>query len=159
MNIGNIPKPNTSGFFTLSYKNGDKFTGQLDKGSINSFGIYQRSNGLSFEGDFGPKSNDKNIRLKGKLTFDNGKSIYEGEFLNGKFDGKGTLLNSNGDIYEGYFKNGLKEGEGLLLFSEGDKYIGSFSKNNFEGEGYLVIKDICEYKGYFKNGKQKDMVY
>ena len=164
----NPSKPDTSGFFTLSYKNGDKFTGQLTKGSVDSYGIYQQSNGITFEGDFSKNSNstqnntnniednknkNKYKKLKGKLTFYNGKSIYEGELLNGKFEGKGVLLRSNGDIYEGEFKNGLKDGMGVFLFAEGDKYIGSFSNNNFDGEGKLIIKDISEYRGKFKNGK------
>ena len=103
----NLYKLDTSGFFTLSYKNGDKFSGQLTKGSVDSIGIYQQSNGITFEGDFTQNSNikEENKKIKVKLTFDDGKSIYEGEILNGKFEGKGTLLSSNGDIYEGEFKN------------------------------------------------------
>ena len=31
-NVENITKPDTSGFFTLTYKNGDKFSGTLLKG-------------------------------------------------------------------------------------------------------------------------------
>ena len=35
-----------------SYKNGDKFSGQMTKGEVDSYGIYEGSNGLTFEGDF-----------------------------------------------------------------------------------------------------------
>ena len=119
--LGNNMNIDASGFFTLSYKNGDKFSGQITKGSVESFGIYQKqSNGLTFEGDFNKNFNSNNsqeIKLKGKLTFDNGNSIYEGEILNGKFDGKGILVNANGDTYEGDFKNGVKEGQGIFLFA------------------------------------------
>ena len=152
----NIPNPEATGFFTLSYKNGDKFSGQMSKGEVNSYGIYEGSNGITFEGDFIKDDKEtKDKRIKGKLIYDNDneKYIYEGEFLNGKFDGNGILKNSKGDIYEGSFKSGLKEGEGIFHFAEGDIYIGNFTKNNFDGEGKLIIKDISEYKGKFKNGK------
>ena len=149
-----VKNPEATGFFTLSYKNGDKFSGQMKKGEIGTFGIYEGSNGLTFEGDFGNKKDDlQDKRYKGKLIYDNGNYIYEGEFLNGKFDGKGILKNKKGDIYEGSFKSGVKEGQGIFHFAEGDTYVGDFSHNNFDGEGKLVIKDISEYKGKFKNGK------
>ena len=122
-----IPNSEATGFFTLSYKNGDKFSGQMTNGQIDTYGIYERSNGLTFEGDFDKKNeNNSDIKLKGKLIYDNGNYIYEGEFLNGKFDGKGILKNIKGDIYEGSFKNGLKEGEGIFRFAEGDIYITLF---------------------------------
>ena len=126
----------------------------MTNGQIDTYGIYERSNGLTFEGDFDKKNeNNSDIKLKGKLIYDNGNYIYEGEFLNGKFDGKGILKNLKGDIYEGSFKNGLKEGQGIFRFAEGDIYVGNFSFNKFDGEGKLIIKDISEYKGKFKNGK------
>ena len=90
----NLPNPEATGFFTLSYKNGDKFSGQMTKGEVDSYGIYEGSNGLTFEGDFIKKDEQsKDKRTKGKLTYDNGNYIYEGEFLNGKFDGQGILKN------------------------------------------------------------------
>ena len=135
----NIPNPEATGFFTLSYKNGDKFSVQMTNGKVDIHGIYEASDGITFEGDFLKQEKEKNNeRIKGKLIYDNGNSIYEGEFLNGKFDGKGVLKNLKGDIYEGSFKSGLKEGQGIFYFSEGDIYIGNFSHNNFNGDGKLI---------------------
>ena len=51
-NKENIPNPEATGFFTLSYKNGDKFSGQLTKGEIDTYGIYEGSKGFTFDGDF-----------------------------------------------------------------------------------------------------------
>ena len=48
----NLPNPEATGFFTLSYKNWDKFSGQMTKAEVDSYGIYEGSNGLTFEGDF-----------------------------------------------------------------------------------------------------------
>ena len=80
---GKIPNPEATGFFTLSYKNGDKFTGQMTNGKVDIYGIYQGFDGTTFEGDFSKQEKEKNERIKGKLLYDNGNSIYEGEFLNG----------------------------------------------------------------------------
>ena len=53
-------KRDKSGFFTLSYENGDIFSGQPLKGLLNNFGIYQQSNYLTFKGVFIRNSNTGN---------------------------------------------------------------------------------------------------
>ena len=49
---------------------------------------------------------------KGKLFYKNGNIEYEGDFLEGKFEGEGKYIYENGDYYEGKFKNGLSHGNG-----------------------------------------------
>ena len=148
--INETKQNHPSGFFTLQFKDGSTFDGQLKNGEIDSFGILENINEkIKFQGLF-DKFNEKQI---GKLIFDDGKIIYEGEFYKGKFAGKGELRYSNGDKYIGSFKEGLRNGEGILYFKEGDIYEGNFLKGNFEGEGKLIIKDVSEYRGNFKNGK------
>ena len=45
--------------------------------------------------------------VNGKLYNLEGSLIYEGEFKNGRYHGKGILYNSDGSVkYEGKFKNG-----------------------------------------------------
>ena len=57
------------------------------------------------------------------ITFKNG-DIYEGQVSNDRLPhGKGTLKSSIG-IYEGEFKNGKKEGKGIVKYSNGDVYEG-----------------------------------
>ena len=48
-------------------------------------------------------------------------AIYEGEYLNGKFHGKGTLTFTDGMTYRGNFKDGLYYGYGVLNWS-GSEY-------------------------------------
>ena len=39
----------------------------------------------------------------------NGNILYEGEWKNGKYHGKGTMYNNNGSIlYEGEWENGMR---------------------------------------------------
>ena len=51
-------------------------------------------------------------------------SSYEGEFCNGKREGKGTYYFINGNKYEGDFKDGKKEGKGIMYYKNGNKYEG-----------------------------------
>ena len=44
---------------------------------------------------------------------------YEGEWKNGKIEGKGIYCRNNGDRYEGDFKNGKREGKGILYLNNG----------------------------------------
>ena len=39
---------------------------------------------------------------------------YEGDFRNGKPEGKGIMYFKNGDRYEGDYKNGKPEGNGIM---------------------------------------------
>ena len=57
-------------------------------------------------------------------TYNNGR--YEGQFRNGKREGKGIYYYKNGEKYDGECKNGLKEGKGIYYFNNGNKYEGDW---------------------------------
>ena len=50
--------------------------------------------------------------IKGKLVKANG-DIYEGEFKNNDFDGRGIEALKNGQKYEGEWKENIKNGKGI----------------------------------------------
>jgi serine/threonine protein kinase len=89
---------------------------------------------------------------KGVRVNSNG-SRYEGNFLNGKYDGKG-VLSSNGDVYTGDFQNGTYHGFGSYRFSNGDSYVGDwrFGKNN--GRGTFTYADGSRYQGEYKDNNR-----
>ena len=63
---------------------------------------------------------DVRITKDWRVQFSNGAS-YQGQWMNGKKDGRGILVWSNGAWrYEGTFKNDMKHGMGTLTFSNGD---------------------------------------
>jgi hypothetical protein len=70
---------------------------------------------------------------------DENEYSYAGEFMIGKFEGRGVLEFTadkfQGDYYQGEFKNGLKHGFGTYFFSNGDKYIGNYQYGKREGKG------------------------
>jgi len=78
---------------------------------------------------------------KEKNYYDNGDLIFEGEYLNGKRNGKGKEYNKNGKlIFEGEFKNNYR--------SKGKEFVNE--KLEFEGE-YLFNKK-WNGKGYDEKG-------
>ena len=59
---------------------------------------------------------------KGKVYYKkNGNIKYEGEFVNGKYEGYGEIFNEDGKVkYKGYFKNNKYEGNGKLFGNDFD---------------------------------------
>lgn len=72
-------------------------------------------------------------------VIDENEYSYAGEFIIGKFEGRGVLEFTadkfQGDYYQGEFKYGLKHGFGTYFFSNGDKYIGNYQYGKREGKG------------------------
>lgn len=81
----------------------------------------------------------KNGSLKnGKQTLPNG-DVYEGQFSNDLYHGKGLLTKKEGAIYDGEFEKGERHGSGTQIFGENKgQYVGNWKKNMYHGQGYLV---------------------
>lgn len=79
----------------------------------------------------------KSDMREGKGTYYNYKTKekYEGDFKNGKAEGKGIFYYNNGDIYEGEFKNWMKEGYGIYYYKDGSRYEGFFKNGLPEERG------------------------
>ena len=101
---------------------------------------------------------------------------YVGDFREGEFNGRGTIIYSDGQVFHGEFKNGLKNGYGACFFkngtkyigevkddlyikgtytyANGDKYVGEWKENKQHGQGTLTFDDGSKYVGNYKDGKQ-----
>ena len=78
--------------------------------------------------------------------------FYEGNYLNGKKEGFGTLYLSNGDIYRGEFKQDKFNGTGLYSFGFGGTYRGDFFDGKKHGKGTLKTEDLI-YEGEYVDDK------
>lgn len=75
------------------------------------------------------------------------EKYFQGELINGKKEGKGLLIDLNGDIFEGIFINDKKEGFGVYLFESGKKYVGQFKNDVLDGIGSYFFINGSEYYG------------
>ena len=104
-----------------------------------------------YEGDFKNGKKDG----KGTMTYKN-EYIYEGNWKDGKRDGKGIYLNkTNKDKYEGDFKLDKAEGKGVADYDNGDKYEGDYKDWNKDGKGIYYYNNGDKYEGDFKNDKSE----
>ena len=47
---------------------------------------------------------------------------------------------NDGDRYEGEWRNGKKEGKGIYYYNNGDRYEGEFKNNKRDGAGIYYYK-------------------
>lgn len=124
-----------------------KYVGEFEKKKMQGFGVLVKSNEI-FAGNF------SNSQPNGYLDwYVGGKLRYKGNWLNGSFDGEGTLYKENNETVTGIWKNG-KIHEKMMEFSNeiGD-YYGYIKDGKPSRRGILKYKDGSVYDGEWKNGK------
>lgn len=90
---------------------------------------------------------------KGQLFFSNG-DYYNGEFLDNLYHGSGVYKSVDGENYEGDYKFGEQCGYGKLEVKNGGKYVGQMAHNDFHGVGIITFPNGDSYEGDFKRGKK-----
>jgi hypothetical protein len=164
---------------TFTWTNGDKYEGDFLDGELHGNGKITKANGTIKTGvwshnSFIEKKTEEPVKNSnsqantsnktgspcisgdckngfGKLQDAN--SVYEGNFLNGEKNGKGTQVFSSGARFEGNFLNDKKSGKGTYTFEDGSKYIGDFLDGKLNGNGILYYANgLKEYEGYWLNG-------
>ena len=84
------------------------------------------------------------IWFKNGIAGDGGK--YEGEIVNGKPNGMGTLIYRNGTRYVGEYLDGTWNGQGSFYFPDGEKWVGEFKEDApwnitwFDRDGNIIVK-------------------
>ncbi|KAL7128381.1 hypothetical protein ABFS83_14G312800 [Erythranthe nasuta] len=106
------------------YSNGDFYEGEFHKGRCNGSGVY-------------------NYIVKGK---------YEGDWVDGMYDGYGIESWARGSKYRGQYRQGLRHGYGVYKFYTGDTFAGEWFKGQSHGIGIQTCADGSCYIGEFKCG-------
>lgn len=107
-----------------SYSNGDFYEGEFHNGSCNGSGVY-------------------NYFLSGR---------YEGDWIDGRYDGYGVESWAKGSRYRGQYRQGLRHGFGVYKFFTGDSYAGEWCNGQSHGVGLQTCADGSCYFGEFKRG-------
>ena len=131
---------------------GTKFEGFIENGGFNGKGKMNWRNVIEYEGNF----ENSMLTGKGKIIKNidiNAKEIYEGDFYENEFHGKGKYYFSNGDIYEGDFEFGNKKGYGIYSRNYGNliQFEGKWNNDLPNGNGELVYGEY-RLKGFWRNG-------
>lgn len=110
-------------------------------------GVEFYSNGDFYEGEFhGGKCNGSGVYN----YFVNGR--YEGDWIDGKYDGCGIESWARGSRYRGQYRQGLRHGFGVYRFFTGDVYAGEWFRGQSHGVGAQTCSDGSCYVGEFKCG-------
>ncbi|EPS64865.1 hypothetical protein M569_09914, partial [Genlisea aurea] len=117
-------KRSISGCYVQAYSNGDVYEGEFHNGKCNGSGIYY-------------------YYMSGR---------YEGDWIDGKYDGYGVETWARGSRYRGQYKQGLRNGFGVYRFYTGDVYAGEWSSGQSHGCGVHTCEDGSRYVGEFKWG-------
>ncbi|MBA0567818.1 hypothetical protein Golob_005353 [Gossypium lobatum] len=113
------------------YSNGDFYEGEFHKGKCNGSGVYN--------------------------YFVNGR--YEGDWVEGRYDGYGVESWSRGSRYRGQYREGLRHGFGVYRFYTGDSYAGEWCNGQSHGVGIQTCADGSCYVGEFKSGVKHGLGY
>ncbi|KDP28891.1 hypothetical protein JCGZ_14662 [Jatropha curcas] len=125
--IGSRPKLEkrvNSGCWVQVYSNGDVYEGEFHKGKCSGSGVYY-------------------YYMSGR---------YEGDWVDGKYDGYGVETWARGSRYRGQYRQGLRHGFGVYRFYTGDVYAGEWANGQSHGCGVHTCEDGSRYVGEFKWG-------
>jgi len=90
----------------------------------------------------------------GDGSYENAEGLrYEGHFVDGEFDGKGTAWYPDGSRYEGDWREGRRHGEGTWRDADDTRYTGQFRNDQFEGQGTLTMANGDILTGQWAEGR------
>jgi len=79
---------------------------------------------------------------------------YTGEWRGDRFDGKGTILFSNGAQFNGEWRNHSPHGTGMFHHPDGTQYYGDWRHGKPHGQGSSIASDGSRYYGEWRYGER-----
>ena len=144
---------NPEGFGKMSYKDGNIYEGNWNRGSREGFGKMSYSNGSSYEGDW-IKNKKEGVGIKLELD----KGYYKGEWENNMFNGNGErkiIFDTQYQMIKGLFRNGeLQKGIEEIFFENGDKSTRIYEFGKVSRTKYISVSFSESTIGsHFSNSK------
>lgn len=133
--------------------NGDQYIGEFLHGQMHGYGKYIYNIHHS-------DTNNNNTTVD-NTTHD---VYYDGQFMNGQFNGAGVETYIDHSKYQGTFQNGQRHGYGTMTYGHQNSnelttkyivsYTGQWMNGSKHGTGKLVYSDNSEYSGMFVDGRR-----
>ena len=130
------------------------YTGEIRDGKPSGMGVakYKSGNAVRYVGSF----LNGMYNGKGTMFFKEG-AFLTGEWKNGKLNGKGSFLKETGILYIGEFVNGVRQGKGIIFYKDNRMIMGNFSNDKLNGRGFEIFADgsivsDVNYKDDKRNG-------
>ncbi len=141
-----------NGTGTYRYASNSKYTGQFQNALRHGKGKMNYSDGSIYEGPF---NYGKKHGAEGSITYVNGDK-YVGQWANDYPYGKGKYFFKTKERFEGNFVNGEFDGQGTMRYADGAYYTGAWKKSKKHGTGTLVGTDGEQKSGTWSQGKLVD---
>ena len=163
---GTLVRGKMNGQGTMTFENGDQYTGEFNNGAFNGKGTFQSKSGWKYEGDFV----NGQAEGQGKLTTEQ-EVVYEGSFKQGVFQQKQQSLDQEAILkkrkesaFSDWFgKMGMIKGK----LCEIKKFSSQFHKLSeekllqklFEKKVHNLRKFLCEtYMKLFTNSEKRVII-
>ena len=137
--VGTFSDGEVHGEGIMFYVNGDQYIGAFHRGHLSGRGVMKYLRGDTYDGKF----------LNG-FPYGEGKYTYaDGSYYEGEYKSKKVL---KATLDEVPICNGKRNGFGLRVFTNGARYLGSWVDDIMHGHGVLTQADGGKYEGQFFNG-------
>jgi hypothetical protein len=138
---------------TVTYPNGDVYTGEFKNGLRHGRGHMKYANGREYHGEWVA---DQRQGYGEQNWKDNPKYIsYRGYWAQNLPNGTGTMAFRSGQVYTGGFKDARLQGEAWMTYANGDVRHGNFVQNKREGDFILRTPDGRRWKEFFIGDERK----
>lgn len=123
--------------------------GKLKEGLLQGKGKeYDEAGRIVYDGDYV----DGLYEGSGKL-YKEGVLVYSGQFTAGEFAGEGSLYEGGELVYEGAFRAGKRNGVGTAYEDGAVCYTGDFTDDRYNGDGKAYYPDgTLKYQGSYVDG-------
>lgn len=79
---------------------------------------------------------------------------YAGEWVNDRYEGRGTYTYRDGTKYVGEFRQNRRNGQGTLTYPDGATYTGSYKDDLRSGYGTFIYPDGTKYVGEYRDDRR-----
>ncbi|GLE02030.1 hypothetical protein PINS_up010868 [Pythium insidiosum] len=128
---------------------GGSYVGGFTRDMFDGFGVLERHHVVVRRPLEPPSLVSGALRLHVKRRSER----YEGEFRMGRRHGRGSLRSATREVYDGQFVDDYYDGRGVCAYPNGDVYDGEWRHGRWHGHGELRRgRDGSSYVGEFCNG-------